>query len=151
MYRIAYRMMGDRHEAEDAVQDAFRSAWTSRHRYEAGRGQRAWLVSILRRRIIDRWRKIPPPSLLASDKPLEIAVEAEQPFAESYTDEMQHALNRLPNELRESLLLVVVGELTHQEAADSLGVPLGTVLSRVSRARRRLRKYLLAVTAESRQ
>ncbi len=151
MYRIAYRMMGDRHEAEDAVQDAFRSAWKSRNRYEAGRGQRAWLVSILRRRVIDRWRKTPPPSLLASDKPLEIAIEAEQPFADSYTDEMQHALNRLPNELRESLLLVVVGELTHQEAADSLGIPLGTVLSRVSRARRRLRKYLLAVTTENRQ
>jgi RNA polymerase sigma-70 factor (ECF subfamily) len=151
MYRIAYRMMGDRHEAEDAVQDAFRSAWKSRNRYQAGCGQRAWLISILRRRVIDRWRKTPPPSLLGSDKPIEIAVESEQPFADSYTDEMQHALNRLTNELRESLLLVVVGELTHQEAADSLGIPLGTVLSRVSRARRRLRKYLLAVTAENRQ
>ena len=151
MYRIAYRMMGDQHEAEDVVQDAFRSAWKSRLRYEAGRGQRAWLVSILRRRIIDRWRKAPPPSPLASDKPLEIAVEGEEPFADGFTDEMQHALNRLPNELRESLLLVVVGELTHQEAANSLGVPLGTVLSRVSRARKRLRKYLLAVTSGNKQ
>jgi RNA polymerase sigma-70 factor, ECF subfamily len=42
--------------------------------------------------------------------------------------------------------LVVVGELTHQETADTLGVPLGTVLSRVSRARQRLRKYLLALS-----
>jgi RNA polymerase sigma-70 factor (ECF subfamily) len=61
---------------------------------------------------------------------------------------MQHALDRLPDELRESLLLVVVGELTHQEAADLLGVPLGTVLSRVSRARTRLREYLLAVVRD---
>ncbi len=151
MYRMAYRMMGDRHEAEDVVQDAYRSAWKSRLRYEAGRGQRAWLVSILRRRIIDRWRKTPPPSPLSTDTPLEVAVEAEDPLADGYTDEMQHALNRLPNELRESLLLVVVCQFTHQEAADSLGVPLGTVLSRVSRARRRLRKYLLAVTAASKQ
>ena len=51
-------------------------------------------------------------------------------------------LNRLPDELRETLLLVVVGDLTHQEAADLLEIPLGTVLSRVSRARTRLRTLL---------
>ena len=58
---------------------------------------------------------------------------------------MQQALEQLPEDLRETLLLVVVAELTHQEAADMLQVPLGTVLSRVSRARKRLREYLLAV------
>ena len=65
---------------------------------------------------------------------------------EEFTDEMQSALSELSSELRESLLMVVVGELTHQEAADVLGVPLGTVLSRVSRARLRLRKHFLAVS-----
>ena len=59
---------------------------------------------------------------------------------------MQQALGRLPDELKETLLLVVVAELTHQEAADLLDIPLGTVLSRVSRARNRLREYLLAAT-----
>ena len=58
LYRLAFRMMGDRHEAEDMVQEAFRSAWKSRDSYEEGRGARAWLASILRRRIIDRWRRI---------------------------------------------------------------------------------------------
>ena len=62
---------------------------------------------------------------------------------------MQRALARLPEELRETLLLVVVGELTHQEAADLQGVPLGTVLSRVSRARGRLREYLLESHAQA--
>jgi RNA polymerase sigma-70 factor (ECF subfamily) len=57
---------------------------------------------------------------------------------------MQLALRQLPDELRETLLLVVVGELTHQEAADLLEIPLGTVLSRVNRARKRLRECLLA-------
>jgi RNA polymerase sigma-70 factor (ECF subfamily) len=61
---------------------------------------------------------------------------------------MQQALGRLPEELRETLLLVVVGELTHQEAADLLEIPLGTVLSRVSRARKRLREYLLAANTK---
>ena len=65
------------------------------------------------------------------------------PLASGYTDEMQFALAQLPEELRETLLLVVVGELTHQEVADMVGMPLGTVLSRVSRARRRLRDVLV--------
>ncbi len=142
MYRRAYRMMGDQHEAEDMVQEAFRSVWTSRARYEAQRGDRAWLMSILRRRVIDRWRKKPPPSVLADGGELEIAVAGDDPFRDEFTDEVQAALARLPTELRETLLLVVVGDLTHQEAANLLGIPLGTVLSRVSRARTRLRDYL---------
>ncbi len=84
---------------------------------------------------------------MATDGALDVAVEAADPTADGFTDEMQQALAALPDELRESLLLVVVGELTHQETADALGVPLGTVLSRVSRARQRLRKELRA-TAE---
>ncbi len=144
LYRMAFRMIGDAHEAEDMVQEAFRSVWKSRQRYEPGRGDRAWLVSILRRRVIDRWRKRPPPKPLADEGPLEISVMGEDPLAGEFTDEVQAALDRLPDELRETLLTVVVGELTHQEAADLLGVPLGTVLSRVSRARARLREYLLS-------
>lgn len=146
MYRIAYRMVGDRHEAEDLVQEAFRSAWKSRRNYQAGRGDRAWLASILRRRVIDRWRKRPPPNVLSSDSALEVSVPGEDPLANEFSDEMQHALGQLPGELRETLLLVVVGELTHQEVAHLLDIPLGTVLSRVSRARKRLREYLLAAT-----
>jgi RNA polymerase sigma-70 factor (ECF subfamily) len=144
MYRIAYRLTGDRHEAEDMVQEAFRSAWKSRESFEPGRGDRAWLASILRRRIIDRYRRQPPPSTFASDAPHEVQVHDTDPISHQYTDEMQHALAQLPEELRETLLLVVVGELTHQEVADLMEIPLGTVLSRVSRARRRLRELLLA-------
>jgi RNA polymerase sigma-70 factor (ECF subfamily) len=145
LYRTAYRMIGDPHEAEDMVQETFRSAWKSRARYDPDRGDRSWLLAILRRRVIDRWRKRPPPRPLAEDGALEIGVEGEEPFADEFTDEVQAALDRLPAELRETLLLVVVAELTHQEAADLLGIPLGTVLSRVSRARTRLREYLGAV------
>jgi RNA polymerase sigma-70 factor (ECF subfamily) len=149
LYRMAYRMIGDQHEAEDMVQEAFRSVWKSRSRYDPERGDRAWLVSILRRRIIDRWRKRPPPSVLAEDAAPEIGVAGDDPFRDEFTDEVQAALDRLPKELAETLLLVVVGELTHQEAADLLGVPLGTVLSRVSRARTRLREYLGAYVKSS--
>lgn len=144
MYRIAYRLVGDRHEAEDMVQETFRSAWKSRGLYEPGRGDRAWLALILRRRVADRWRRHAPLPTLAGDGPHEVGVAGDDPLANHYTDEMQHALAQIPDELRETLLLVVVGELTHQEVADMLEIPLGTVLSRVSRARRRLREVLMA-------
>ncbi len=145
LYRMAYRMIGDRHEAEDVVQETFRSAWTSRKGYQNGRSERAWLAAILRRRVVDRWRRQTLPGPTGGDFTPEVVIQAVDPTANEFTDEMQHSLARLPMELRESLLLVVVGELTHREAADLLGVPLGTVLSRVSRARARLREYWLVV------
>ena len=150
LYRMAYRMVGDRHEAEDLVQETFRSAWKSRERFQSGLGERAWLVAILRRRAADRWRRRRPPLTLARDAQLEVEQEPEDPMRLEYTDEMQRGLDQLPDELRETLLLVVVAELTHQEAADLLEVPLGTVLSRVSRARRRLRENLLAAHGNKR-
>ena len=104
----------------------------------------AWLAAILRRRVVDRWRRVHRRPTPASETALEIAIDGDDPLAAEFTDEMQLALSRLPQELRETLLLVVVSELTHQETADLLAVPLGTVLSRVSRARKRLREYLLA-------
>ena len=148
LYRMAYRMIGDRHEAEDIVQETYRSAWSSRRGYQSGHSQRAWLASILRRRVVDRWRRRPAPVASGGEFTLDVEVNGADPTAQEFTDEMQHALNRLPLELRESLLLVVVAELTHQEVANLLRVPLGTVLSRVSRARERLREYWL-VAAKS--
>jgi RNA polymerase sigma-70 factor (ECF subfamily) len=138
--------VGDCHDAEDVVQETLRSAWKSRANFECGRGQRAWLAAILRRRVIDRWRRATHKLVLAGEGSLEVAVNGVDPTTNEFTDEMQKALSQLPPELRESLLLVVVGELTHQETANALGVPLGTVLSRVSRARQRLRKHMLALS-----
>ena len=145
LYRIAYRLVGDRHEAEDMVQEAFRSAWKSRESYEAGAGRPGLAGGDP---AAAGRRPLPaacPASHLArpTDRTRSACTDAD-PLANQYTDEMQHALAQLPEDLRETLLLVVVGELTHQEVADLLEIPLGTVLSRVSRARRRLREVLMA-------
>ena len=74
---------------------------------------------------------------------LSVGTPAIDPAASEFDDRVQGALEQLPDQLRETLLLVVVGELTHQEVADLLAIPIGTVLSRVSRARTRLRKLLV--------
>jgi RNA polymerase sigma-70 factor (ECF subfamily) len=144
LYRLAYRLVGDRHQAEDLVQEAFRSAWKSRNLFQADGSPRAWLAAILRRRAADHWRQPRAPTVPGNEYNLEIERNDDDPHRDELTDEMQQALGRLPAELKETLLMVVVGELTHQEAAELLGIPLGTVLSRVSRARKRLRDLLTA-------
>lgn len=143
LYRLAYRLVGDRHEAEDLVQETFRSAWKARNRFQQAQAERAWLVAILRRRTADHWRRHGKKKKVAFSD-LATDLPAQPPPEQGYIDPVQHALDQLPKELRETLLLVVVGELTHQQVADMLRVPLGTVLSRVSRARVRLRQLLLA-------
>jgi len=144
LYRMAYRLVGDRHEAEDLLQETFRSAWKSRRLFDQSRGERAWLAAILRRRVVDHWRKPGSHGVRQLDAQAEMGAMPADPLADGYSDEMQFALDSLAVELKDTLLLVVVGELTHQEAADLLAVPLGTVLSRVSRARSKLRELLMA-------
>jgi len=145
LYRVAYRLLGDAHDAEDVLQETFRSAWTSRHLYEPSRSERAWLLGILKRRVADHWRRNGGgPTALGDESARLVAPPGPEPLADELSARMQRALATLSVELRETLLLVVVGELTHQEAADLLGIPLGTVLSRVSRARAQLRERLVA-------
>ncbi len=148
LYRLAFRLLGDAAEAEDVLQETFRSIWNARARYDSSRGTRAWMTTILRRRVADSLRRGKRPWLAVDDAVLEVETADINPIDLDYTDEMQEALAKLSPELRETLLLVVVGDLTHQEAADELGVPLGTVLSRVSRARQRLREYFTTSTTK---
>lgn len=144
LHRVAYRLLGSGHDAEDVVQETFRSAWVSRHLFDASRSERAWLLAILRRRVADSWRHRRDRELPLGDGTLDIAAQSSPaPWDDELSSQVQRALGRLTAEVRETLLLVVVGELTHQEAADLLHVPLGTVLSRVSRGRSRLRQYLI--------
>jgi RNA polymerase sigma-70 factor (ECF subfamily) len=122
LFRIAYRLVGDAHDAEDVVQETLRSAWKSRDSFTCGRGQRAWLAAILRRRVIDRWRRAGR-RLVLGDGPLEVPVRAVDLTTNDSLDEMQ-----MPSTSEKNCLVsccwLCVGELTHQETADALGVPL---------------------------
>lgn len=136
LYKLAYRLAG-KTWAEDVVQETFRSAWVNRNLYRDGNRDISWLITILRRRIADHHRSHKSLGILLSD-----VEEKRIPFSDGFSDEVQNALNQLAPEIREAFLLVAVGELAYQEAATILNVPIGTVLSRVSRARLRLRIFL---------
>jgi RNA polymerase sigma-70 factor (ECF subfamily) len=97
----------------------------------------------LRRRVVDHWRRKKPIDTIGGDAVYEIVIHDPEPLADELSGQLQEGLEKLAKPLRETLLLVVVGELTHQEVADMLGIPLGTVLSRVSRARTRLRQHMI--------
>ncbi len=143
LMRISVGMVGDKHEAEDLVQEAFSSAWRSRDLFEAERGsEKAWLARILKRRVVDQWRKPKPPITLTTGDPLAVLSFDDDPFQNEFSTEINDALSQLPDSMRTTFLLVAVDEFTHQEAADHLGISVGTALSRVSRARKRMHQHL---------
>ncbi len=147
LFRTASRMMGDRARAEDVTQEVLLQAWKSFGRFETGTNCKAWLFKILfhcvhhHRRKWFRFPLLKEPAELA-----ETGVAYAAPVPERLTDsEILMALDKLPAEFRSVVLLVDVEELAYKEAAEALGIPIGTVMSRLSRARRLLREALSAV------
>ena len=154
LYRTAVRLLnGNRDEANDLVQDAFAQAWKSFDRYEKGTNCRAWLYSILmnkakhyHRRAVKR--KVIPLSDYGDETMLD-NLEGQAVQAENIRDEeILGALDRLSDEHREVLLLADVQEFAYKEVADILNIPIGTVMSRLSRARTSLRESLLHYAKE---
>jgi RNA polymerase sigma-70 factor (ECF subfamily) len=139
LIRTARRMVGDLHVAEDIVQETFRSAWCGRRRFEEGREDKSWLFAILRRRVVDYWRRSKADDMMEF---VESPVHDSDPFDSELSGRMISALDSLPSGMKDAFLLVAVDELTHREVSVRLGVPIGTVLSRFSRARERMRRVL---------
>jgi RNA polymerase sigma-70 factor, ECF subfamily len=128
-------------EADDLIQIVYLSAWKSFHRFERGTNCRAWLFKILFNEIRHYRRKWFTNRIVANDEQsLEETVAYEPPIAEEIKDEdVLSALDEIPPEFREVVLLADVHEFAYQEIAQTLNVPVGTVMSRLSRGRKHLR------------
>jgi len=144
LLRVAARLCGSAEAAEDLVQETYLQAWRSFHRFEAGTNCRAWLYKILLFTYSNQRRKrARQPFLVDLDAAGESALLVDPPTPDALTSEaVKAAFDRLPQPFRTLVLLVDVEELTYREAADALNVPIGTVMSRLSRGRRLLRLEL---------
>jgi len=147
IFRTANRMVGDKARAEDVVQEVFLQAWKSFARFESGTNCRAWLYKILFHCVNHHRRKwFRFPLLKEAEEFLETNLTYQAPIPEHLTDEdVLRALDTIPADFRAVVLLVDVEEFPYKEAADILSVPIGTVMSRLSRGRKLLREQLAEV------
>jgi len=142
LYRLAKWLLRNQAEAEDLVQETFVEALRSFHRFEQGTNCRAWLIKIMyhllskRRRESNRLRVV-------GDVDEQIA-ETVEPAASGDLagEEVLNALKRLPQHYQEVVILSDVEDLNYKEIADALSIPIGTVMSRLSRGRSLLRSEL---------
>ena len=135
LLRCARRLTGNTTVAEDLVQESLLNAWRSFHQLREGSNARAWLYRIMVNNWFNDLRR-------AKRAP---AVEIRRVAGGAHAAaEINQALDQLPEEQRAAFLLVVVQGFTCQEGADILGIPIGTVMSRISRARDALRGKLSA-------
>ena len=128
-----------RDEAEDVLQRVFWEVWRNRDRFDPARSLEAWVLGIARKRAIDRLRRRHA-DVVPIDELRDLAGDDGRELVERYAraSEVRGALERLPAEQREVLVLAYFGDLTQTEIADRLGLPLGTVKARAFRGLRRL-------------
>jgi len=144
LYQTAAHVIGDRTEAEDLVQQTYLQAWKAFDRFQPGTNCRAWLFQILFNVIRHHRRGWFSRRVLVDCDFFEDVLPGENPVPDTLTDEdILFALDRVPQSFREVLLLVDVQEFSYKEAAETLGIPIGTVMSRVSRGRDLLRNQLV--------
>jgi RNA polymerase sigma-70 factor, ECF subfamily len=147
LYNFAHWLTKDRSEAEDLVQETYVKALRGLASFQAGTNFRAWMYRILRNTFLTSRTGLK----MASSVPLDADDAPEIPTAgtpesifidKSQEHLLQTAIDELALHFREVLLLCEVEEMSYQEIADSLSIPIGTVMSRLSRARRALRDIL---------
>lgn len=146
--RYARALLGDAAAADDLVQDTLERALAKLHLYRRGTDLRAWLFTVMHNVYVNQLRAARPVAPLEEQMP-ELAQPAREADALDLRD-VERALRRLPPEQREVLLLVALEDMSYGEAARALGIPIGTVMSRLARAREKLRAMLAGLPAAAR-
>lgn len=149
LYNFAHWLTQNREEAEDLVQETYAKALKGFSSFQLGTNFRAWIYRILRNTFLTSRTGLKVTMTVAlepeEDGP-ELAVEHDTPetllFERSNREMLQTAIDELPIYFREILLLCEVEEMSYQEIAEALAIPVGTVMSRLSRARKTLRDRL---------
>jgi RNA polymerase sigma-70 factor (ECF subfamily) len=141
---FARTLAGDATQADDLAQDAMMKAWSARASFELGTNMKAWTFMILRNQFYSEKRRSWRQSQLDQEAAERTLVAPDDPMAPVALDELRQGLGMLPPEQREALVLVGAGGFAYEEAAAICGCAVGTVKSRVSRARRALEAVLEA-------
>ncbi len=138
--RYARALVGDRSGADDLVQDTLERAWEKIASWQRSHYMRPWLFGIMHNLHVDQRRK-PGLELVELNEAMDFPAEG-MSADRSLGLDLEAALQRLPAEQREILLLVVLEDMRYEDIATALCIPIGTVMSRLSRARERLRKLM---------
>lgn len=149
LYNFAHWLAQNREEAQDLVQETYAKALKGFSSFQPGTNFRAWMYRILRNTFLTSRSGLKASMTVPLDSEedgAELAVEHDTPetllLERSNRDRLQSAIEELPVHFREILLLCEVEEMSYQEISETLSVPIGTVMSRLSRARRTLRDRL---------
>jgi RNA polymerase sigma-70 factor, ECF subfamily len=156
LYATALHMMRDPARAEDMVQETYLRAWQNFDRFTPGTHFKAWIFKILtylflndRRSAQHREHSVDfaesdPPDLRTVSAPSKTSeTNWNDLYPDLVDDALKAALDRLPLDQRSVFLLVTLGEMSYQDCADELGIPIGTVMSRLFRARKQLQEDLV--------
>ena len=155
LYRVAFSITRNNPDAQDLVQDTLLRAYRAVERFD-GRYPRAWLLTIMRNAQVNRVRRKRPELMRDPDETMsrvaDESVDAQDAESQLLHNEfeapIERALASLPEKFRRVVELVDLNELSYQETADVLGIPVGTVMSRLHRARRNIRHALEASLPE---
>ena len=138
--RYARALAGERAAADDLVQDTLERAWSKLHLYRRGTDLRAWLFTVMHNVHVNRLRAARPTDPLEDEMP-ELAQRATQGDALMVRD-LERAVAALPEGQRQVLLLVALEDLSYEETARVLDIPIGTVMARLARAREKVRQLM---------
>jgi RNA polymerase sigma-70 factor (ECF subfamily) len=142
LYRYAYRLSGASQTAEDLTQETFCQAQNKLHQLRDETKAKSWLFSILRNAFLHRLRSSKQEKEISLDGIGEVPERAVEPALPIDSAQLQQALNELPEAFRTSIILYYFEDFSYKDIAEQMNVPLGTVMSRLARAKTFLRQRL---------